>query len=193
MTEEYIDELILNVKRQKRNDELKQYISQQDELLEGLVQTVCVGDEMAYVKLPIGLKPLPQKLIDRKFQFDPQPQIVMANLAGDVNFTVSMLDIAIQGSELLSCVEGSMEGVRRYLASTVFYEKGQEKINGIEVCWFSYTSNSQDGCKVYTMVFYAATEKTVVITMNCRYEQMEKWDAVAKICIKSLTGKVYHG
>lgn len=193
MAEEYIDELVLNIKRQKRNEELKQYIRQQNEVLEGLVQTVCVGEEMAHIKLPIGLKPLPQEMIDRKFQFDPQPQIVMANLAGDVNFTVSMLDISIQGRELLSYVEGSMEGVRRYLATSVFYEKEQETINGIEVCWFSYTSNSQDGCKVYTMVFYAATEKTVVITMNCRYEQMEKWDAVAKICIKSLTGKVCHG
>lgn len=193
MSEEYLDELILKAKQQKKKEELKQYIRRKNELPEELFQTISVGGRMAEIKLPIGLKPMPQELIDKKFQFDPQPQIILTNLKGDVNFTISMLDTSIPMSELSACVEGSMEGVRRYLASIVFYEKGQEVINGIEVCWFSYTSNSRDGCKVYTMVFYAATEKTLAITINCRYEQMEKWDAVAKICIKSLTGKVCHG
>lgn len=193
MTEKFLDELILKAKRQKRKEELQQFIGQQEGLPEELFQTVCVGGDMAQIKLPVGLKPLPKELIDQKYEFDPQPQIVLTNLRGDVNFTASVLDVSIPGNELPACVEGSMEGLRRYLAAIVFYEKGQEVINGIEVCWFSYTNNSFDGCKIYTMVFYAATEKTVTITMNCRYEQMEKWDAVAKICIKSLTGKVCHG
>ncbi len=193
MAEEFLDEIILKARQQKKKEELGQYIQQKDILPDELFQTICIGEELAEIKLPAGLKFMPKDLIDKKFEFDPQPQRVLTNLEGDVNFTVSVLDTAISGEELLSCVKECMEGLRRYWASIVFYEKGQEVINGIEVCWFSYTSNSQDGCKIYNMVFYAATEKTLAITMNCRYEQMEKWGTVAKICIKSLTGKVCNG
>lgn len=193
MAEEFLDEVILKAKREKKREELNQYILHGDTLPDELLQTICIGQGMAEIKLPVGLEPMAKELVDMKFQFDPQPQMVLTNLGGNVNFTISLLDISISGEELSTCVEESMEGLRRYFASIVFYEKGLEEIHGIDVCWFSYTSNSQDGCKIYNVVFYAATEKTLVITMNCRYEQMEKWDAIAKICLKSLIGKEYNG
>lgn len=193
MAEEFLDEMILKAKRKKKREELKQYVLKEDKVPDELFQTICIGQGLAEIKLPIGLKPMAKDLIDTKFQFDPQPQIVLTNLSGNVNFTISILDISISGEELLTCVEKSMEGLRRYLISIAFYEKGEEKIQGIDVCWFSYISNSQDGYKLYNVVFYAATEKTLVITMNCRCEQMEKWDVIAKVCLKTLVGKEYNG
>lgn len=193
MAEEFLDEVILKARQEKKKKDLKQYISRRDMLSDEFFQTIRIEKGMAQMKVPIGLKPMPEEMVNKKFQFDPQPQTILTNSNGTVNFTISALDMAIPGEMLPMYLEESMKGLRRYLASIVFYEKGQEQINGMNVCWFAYMSNSQDGCKLYNIVFYAAAEKTLVVTMNCKYEQMEKWDAVARICIKTLTGKECNG
>lgn len=193
MAEEFLDEVILKARQEKKKKDLKQYISRRDMLPDEFFQTIRIEKGMAQMKVPIGLKPMSEEMANKKFQFDPQPQTILTNSNGTVNFTISALDMAIPGEKLPIYVEESMKGLRRYLASIVFYEKGQEEVNGMNVCWFAYMSNSQDGCKLYNIVFYAAAEKTLAVTMNCKYEQMEKWDAVARICIKTLTGKECNG
>ena len=190
MAETYIDEIILKKKQEKKEERLKQYIQQQEALPEELFQTIRLGEDVAEIKLPIGLKPMPRELIEKKYQFDPAPQIVMTNRNGDVNFTFSVLDIEIPEAELFSGMEESMEGLRRYQPSIVFYDKGQKEIHGITACWFSYMNNSLDGHKIYNVVLYAATKRTLMMTMNCRYEHHEKWDVVTQLCMQSLTGKV---
>lgn len=189
MTEEFLDEVILKARQEKKKRDLKEYVSQRDMLPDKFFQTIRIEEGTVQIKVPVGLKPMPEEMVNKKFQFDPQPQIILTNASGTVNFTISVLDTSIPGEKLPKYVEESMKGLRRYWASIVFYEKGQEEVNGINVCWFAYMSNSQDGFKLYNMVFYAAAEKTLAVTMNCRYEQMEKWDTVARICIKTLTGK----
>ncbi len=193
MAEEFLDEIILKGRQEKKKEKLMQYVQQQYTMPDELFQKICIGGDMAEIKIPVGLMPMPQELIDKKYQFDPQPQIVMTNMKGDVNFTFSMLDVAVPGGDLFSCVEECMDGLRGYMPSIVFYDKGQEEIHEIAVCWFTYMSNSLDGHKIYNLTFYAATEKTIIMTMNCRYEHHEKWDAIARICMQSLTGRVRNG
>ncbi len=192
MAEEYLDEMILKARKEKKKEKLNRYIRQQYATVDELFQKISIGN-VAEIKIPVNLFPMPESVIDKKYQFDPQPQIVMTNRKGDVNFTFSELEVSVSEKDMPSCIEGCIEGLRGYMPSLVFYEKGQEYIQDLMVCWFTYMSNSLDGRKIYNFMLYAATEKTIVMTMNCRYEQHEKWDAIARVCMQSLTGKVCNG
>lgn len=193
MAEEYLDEVILKKRREKDKAKVLAYVREHPELPESLFQTLCIGEGMAQVKLPIGLVPLPEELVRKRFLYDPQPQIVMTNKKGDVTFGFSVLDVAISDGKLDVRVGEIREGLRKFWPTAVFYGRDQEDVNGIPVSWFSYVTNSLDGFKLYHVACYAAMERTLLMTMDCRYEQMEKWNAVAELCRRSLTGKGFNG
>lgn len=193
MAEEYLDEIILEKKQEKKKERLLNYLQEHPIFPDELFQSLHIGEDIAVIKLPIGLRPMPKEMIEKKYQYDPQPQIVMTNRRSDVNFVFSVLEVTIPDSELDSSVMEIREGLRKFWPTAIFYETGQEEVNGIRIGWFSYMNNSLDGYKLYHMNYYAAMEKTIIMTMSCRYEQMEKWSAVAKFCVRSLTGKAYHG
>lgn len=193
MSEAFLDEMILKKRQEKNKERILEYVREHPELPEALFQTLCIGENMARIKLPIGLVPMPEELIRRRYLYDPQPQIVMTDKRGDVTFGFSMLDVSIPNRELDIRVDEIQEGLRKFWPTAIFYGRNQENVNGIKVSWFSYVTNSLDGFKLYHIACYAAMERTLLMTMDCRYEQMEKWDAVAELCRWSLTGKGFNG
>ena len=82
--------------------------------------------------------------------------------------------------------------MRRILPEIIFYEEGEEDINGIRVHWMEY-SNHAAGGKLYNFLFYAATERTLTGGMNCPYGKHEVWVKIAKLCMRTLRGKGYDG
>lgn len=189
MAEEYLDDIILKKKQKKKKEKLLHYVQAQQIVPNDLFQTLRIGDDMAEIRLPMGLNPMSETMISRKYQYDPQPQVVMASKEGDISFAFSVLEVTITGKELASNVGKIREGLSIFWPSAVFYETGQDEVNGIKVSWFSYMNNSLDGCKLYHMIYYAATEKTLIISMSCKYDQMEEWSTVARFCLRSLKGK----
>ena len=71
-------------------------------------------------------------------------------------------------------------------------QKGNVDFNGIRVHWMEYSNNAAGG-KLYNFLFYAATEQTLVGSMNCPYNKHEVWVKIAKLCMRTLKGRGYDG
>lgn len=106
-----------------------------------------------------------------------------------MDFTFSVLEVKVSGEQLPEAVAAAKKGMQRILATAVFQEEGQETIQGMEVCWFSYVRTSPEGEKIYNMIFYVAAEQSLAITMCCLVSLWEKWSAVARYCISTLKGR----
>ena len=135
---------------------------------------------------------LPEKLAEQKYEFEPKPQIIKSTQNGNVNFTFSLLDVSVEPRQLGEICQGCKRAWRRILPEMIFYEEGEEDINGIRVHWMEY-SNHAAGGKLYNFLFYAATERTLTGSMNCPYGKHEVWVKIAKLCMRTLRGKGYDG
>lgn len=187
MEEEYLDEIILKEKNRRRKERYIKEIMEQG-LPEEVLQTIEIG-EIAEIKIPLFFQDMPQNIIDRKYVFEPQPQIIMTNRRGTVDFTFSVLEVSVPGEQLQENVDTAKKGMQRFLPTALFRDEGHESIHGVEVCWFSYIRTTPDGQKTYNMIFYAAMERTIVITMCCVLTLWEKWSVITKYCVSTLKGR----
>lgn len=192
MDSKYLDEAILREKNRRRQIQLAKDITENG-LPEELLQTVYIGGRMAQMQLPRLLQDMPSEWIEQNLAFDPQPQIVMADTKGTVRFIFTVLDCAVSGRDLPENVEEVKKGMQRFSPNTLFGEIKRQEINGVAVCWFSYISNTRDNRKAYSMTFYAALEKTVVITMVCDYASCDRWELIAETCIQTLKERENNG
>lgn len=187
MEEGFLDEIILKEKNRRRKEQTTREILEEG-LPDEILQTVEIG-EIAEMKIPSFFQDMPREAAGRKYSFEPRPQIIKTNREGTVDFTFSVLEAEVCAEELQETVTAAKEGLRRILATAVFLEEGQETVQGIEVCWFSYVRTSPEGGKTYNMIFYAAAGRPVAITMCCHASLWEKWSAVARYCISTLKGR----
>ena len=187
MTEEYLDEIILKEKNRRRKEQTVREILEEG-LPDEILQTVEIG-EIAKMKIPSFFQDMPREIAERKYSFEPCPQIIKTNREGTVDFTFSVLEVKVSGEQLPEAVAAAKKGMQRIRATAVFQEEGQETIQGMEVCWFSYVRTSPEGEKIYNMIFYVAAEQSLAITMCCLVSLWEKWSAVARYCISTLKGR----
>ena len=192
MDERYLDELILRERRKRDNVRFVEDIMENG-LPEELFQVVNIGNGIAEMKIPSLLEKMSQELIERKYAFDPQPQVIMTNRAGTVNWTISVLDAIILESELQENVSAVKNGLHRFSPTVIFGEEVFEKVDNIAICWFSYVINTLDGKKIYSIHCYAAAKKVILFTMSCDYAIRKGWEAIAKYCMQTLKGKVNSG
>lgn len=192
MAEEYLDEVVLKFKKQRSQEHILKVI-RENGLPEDFFQTVSIGEGLAEINIPHFFQDMPQEWINRKYTNDPQPQIIKTNKNMSVDFTISVLDVAIPSSELKENVEMTQKGLLRILPAGVFYKSGQEEVQGVSVCWYSYMNTTSDNKKMYNMNFFAALEKVVMITMACDIEQMQNCEAIAMYCIHTLKGRADNG
>lgn len=187
MAREYLDEIILKEKNRRQKEQVIQEIMEEG-LPEEILQTVEIG-EIAEIKIPSFFQDMPQEVADRRYSFEPQPQIIKTNREGTVDFTFSVLEAQVSGEQFPEAVTAAKNGMQRILATAVFQEEGNETIHGIEVCWFSYFRTSPEGEKTYNMIFYAAAKQAVTVTMCCHDSMWEKWSVIAKYCVSTLKGR----
>ena len=151
-----------------------------------------MSDKTTSIKIPAFMNDLPEKLAEQKYEFEPKPQIIKSTQNGNVNFTFSLLDVSVEPGQLGEICQGCKRAWRRILPEMIFYEEGEEDINGIRVHWMEYSNNAAGG-KLYNFLFYAATEQTLVGSMNCPYNKHEVWVKIAKLCMRTLKGRGYDG
>lgn len=187
MAEEYLDEIILRERNRRQKEQAIQEILEEG-LPEEVLQTVEIG-EIAEIKLPAFFQDMPREIADRRYSFEPQPQIIKTNREGTVDFTFSVLEAEILGEQLPEAVTAAKEGMQRFLATAIFLEEGHETIRGMEVCWFSYIRTSPEGEKSYHMIFYAAAKQAVTVAMCCHASLREKWSAIARYCVSTMKGR----
>lgn len=187
MAEEYLDEMILKEKNRRRKEKTVRKIMEEG-LPEELLQTVEIG-ETAEIKIPSFFRDMPRETADRRYSFEPRPEIIKTNREGTVEFTFSVLEVEIPGEQLQEAVTAAKEGLQRFLATATFLEEGHETIHGTEVCWFSYLRTSPEGEKTCNMICYAAAKQTVTVTICCHADLWEKWSVIAKYCMSTLKGR----
>lgn len=170
--EKFLDELILSERKKRKEKVLDKQIDLERDLPEQYLQTVVMSDKATSIKIPAFMKDLPEKLVEQKYEFDPKPQIIKSTQNGSVNFTFSLLDVSVEPGQLGEICQGCKRAWRRILPEIIFYEEGEEDINGIRVHWMEY-SNHAAGGKLYNFLFYAATERTLTGSMNCPYGKHE--------------------
>lgn len=190
--EKFIDELILSERKKRKEKVLDGQIDLERDLPEQYLQAVVMSDKTTSIKIPAFMKDLPEKLAEEKYEFEPKPQIIKSTQNGNVNFTFSLLDVSVEPGQLGEICQGCKRAWRRILPEMIFYEEGEEDINGIRVHWLEYSNNASGG-KLYNFLFYAATEQTLVGSMNCPYNRHEVWVKIAKLCMRTLKGRGYDG
>lgn len=188
----FLDEMILRERKKRKEKILDEQIDLERDLPEQYLQTVVMQDEVTSIKIPAFMKDLPEELVEQKYEFEPRPQIIKSTRNGNINFTFSLLDVSVAPEELQEICQGCKKAWRRIMPEMMFYEEGEEEINGIRVYWMEY-SNHAVGGKIYNLLFYAAMEQTLVGSMNCPYNKHEVWMKVAKLCMRTLRGKGYDG
>lgn len=190
--EKFLDEMILREKKKRKEKVLDEQIDLERDLPEQYLQTIVMKDNVTSIKIPAFMKDLPEELAEQKYEFEPRPQIIKSTQSGNINFTFSLLDVSVVPEELEAICKGCKKAWRRIMPEMIFYEEGEEDINGIRVHWMEYSNNAV-GRKLYNLLFYAATEQVFVGSMNCPYNKHEVWVKIAKLCMRTLRGKGYDG
>lgn len=187
MAEDYLDEIILKEKNRRRKEQTVREILEEG-LPDEILQTVDIG-EVAEIKIPSFFQDMPQDTAERKYSFEPRPQIIKTNREGTVDFTFSVLEATVNKEELQEHVNTAKNGLKRFMPTALFLEEGDEDVNGIKIYWFSYIKTALSGAKIYNIFFYAAVNKIVMVSMNCREDIRENCSAIARYCIHTLRGK----
>lgn len=187
MENKFFDEIIVREKGRRKKAEFLKEI-EENGFPKEFFQTVCIGNGIARIKLPDFLREMPREWIEQRYTFEPEPQLVMANGNGSVVFSFSLLDVEISGDVLRENVCIARKGMQQFLPSAIFYEDGQVKVNEMDVCWYAYLYNTQDGKKTCNRVYYVAAPQVIVITMTCAYSLRQQWEAIIKYCIGTLKG-----
>ena len=190
--EKLLDELILSERKKRKEKVLDEQIDLERDLPEQYLQTVIMSAKATSIKIPAFMKDLPEKLVEEKYEFEAKQLIIKSTQKGNVDFTFSLLDVSVEPGQLGEICQGCKRAWRRILPEIIFYEEGEEDINGIRVHWMEY-SNHAAGGKLYNFLFYAATERTLTGSMNCPYGKHEVWVKIAKLCMRTLRGKGYDG
>ena len=192
MAEEYLDEIILKARKQRLEQTLDEDVDLERDLPEDYLQTVTIGDGMASIKIPAFMDDMPATWAERKYEYEPRPEIIKTSADGNVNFTFSLLDCSVAPSALMTALKDCKRGMRRVLPELVYYDEGEDVIHGIKICWYEFSNNAAGG-KIYNFQFFAATERTLMGSLNCLYGNHEVWVKIAKLCMKTLRGKAYDG
>ena len=140
--EKFLDELILSERKKRKEKVLDKQIDLERDLPEQYLQTVVMSDKATSIKIPAFMKDLPEKLVEQKYEFDPKPQIIKSTQNGSVNFTFSLLDVSVEPGQLGEICQGCKRAWRRILPEIIFYEEGEEDINGIRVHWMEYSNHA---------------------------------------------------
>ena len=143
--EKFLDELILSERKKRKEKVLDEQIDLERDLPEQYLQTVVMSDKATSIKIPAFMNDLPEKLAEQKYEFEPKPQIIKSTQNGNVNFTFSLLDVSVEPGQLGEICQGCKRAWRRILPEIIFYEEGEEDINGIRVHWMEYSNHAAGG------------------------------------------------
>lgn len=197
MEGQYPDEIILkerNRREKERKRELIRELSRNVECCpEELFEEVELGEGAARIRIPRMLEAMPPAMVAKRYPFEPQPSVVRTMGDGAVDFTFSCADVRMDETELEEAVAQCRRGIAHLFPSTLFYEQGQEQVDGNRVYWFTYAGNTADFEKIYAVQFFAAMEKVICGSMVCRYELHEEWGDIAMLCMRTLRGRKGNG
>lgn len=186
---DYLDEQILELKRQQKNEKYQSletgfYI--RDELLE--FERVLLEPMNLSIMLPTTFVTMPQSMVRVKYQSENRPQIIKTSLDTSVNFTFSLVPQQVRPEQLLTLAKQFRTIIQRVNPANVFYNIFEEVTSsGIPICWFDYKGFAVDS-QVYYMMYILPWKKYQLIhgSFNCAFREINDWKAVARQIILSI-------
>ena len=140
---EYMDESILELRRQKKDREHPEegmYIKGEKvtfapaQLFDGKVELL----------LPESFVDMPAKLAKIKYPSEYRPQRIKTNLLGNVNFAFNLFPQPITPEQLPRAAQTFARMIKQMNPSTVFYDKATEDLGDSKLSWFDFKGYAID-------------------------------------------------
>lgn len=146
------------------------------ELFDGQV-TVMLPEK--YIDMPIEM----QKI---KYPSENRPQIIKCNEEGEVNFTFSLLNSALEKSAVQSLEKQMKKLIRKVQPSNVFYDEGLVEKESTAIGWFEYKSPTID-IQLFNLMYCASVNgKTLQGVFNAPYYDWKLWKEIMHNVLKTI-------
>ncbi|WCN36599.1 hypothetical protein [Aneurinibacillus uraniidurans] len=152
--------------------ETKKVLSDKVEILLPKKFTI-MSDEMAKVKYPSGNR----------------PTLIYTDESGSVNVALNHTQNPITNGQIPEAKDQIKKLFTTMYPNATWYSDTVEQINNKNVGVLELLTPAADG-KIYNLMFYTELEgKMLLVTFNCKEQQMEEWKPVAKQIMKSINTK----
>ena len=174
--EKYLDETILEIKRQKDKEEninIEEGVYIKNEYVE--FEEIKLFDESMGILLPKSFIDLPDTMKKIKYPSEQRPQIIKTSLDTSVNFGFSLLPLPIRNEQTKNAIKQFKTVLKKVNPSYVFYDLKEEKIGKKTISWFDFKSYGVDFPMYNIMYIIPIRNKVMYGIFNCLYKDIEKW------------------
>ena len=185
--EKYLDETILEIKRQKDKEEninIEEGVHIKNEYVE--FEEIKLFNESMSILLPKSFIDLPDSMKKIKYPSEQRPQIIKTSLDTSVNFGFSLLPLPIRNEQTKNAVKQFKTVLKRVNPSYVFYDLKEEKIGKKTISWFDFKSYGVDFPMYNIMYIIPIRNKVMHGIFNCLYKDIDEWKDYAFQVIKTI-------
>ena len=185
--EKYLDETILEIKRQKDKEEninIEEGVYIKNEYVE--FEEIKLFDESMGILLPKSFIDLPDTMKKIKYPSEQRPQIIKTSLDTSVNFGFSLLPLPIRNEQTKNAIKQFKTVLKKVNPSYVFYDLKEEKIGKKTISWFDFKSYGVDFPMYNIMYIIPIRNKVMHGIFNCLYKDIDEWKDYAFQVIKTI-------
>ncbi len=185
--EKYLDETILEIKRQKDKEEninIEEGVYIKNEYVE--FEEIKLFDESMGILLPKSFIDLPDTMKKIKYPSEQRPQIIKTSLDTSVNFGFSLLPLPIRNEQTKNAIKQFKIVLKKVNPSYVFYDLKEEKIGKKTISWFDFKSYGVDFPMYNIMYIIPIRNKVMYGIFNCLYKDIDEWKDYAFQVIKTI-------
>ncbi|MBS5794919.1 MAG: hypothetical protein ACLUCH_07760 [Lachnospirales bacterium] len=185
--EKYLDETILEIKRQKDKEEninIEEGVYIKNEYVE--FEEIKLFDESMGILLPKSFIDLPDTMKKIKYPSEQRPQIIKTSLDTSVNFGFSLLPLPIRNEQTKDAIKQFKIVLKKVNPSYVFYDLKEEKIGKKTISWFDFKSYGVDFPMYNIMYIIPIRNKVMHGIFNCLYKDIDEWKDYAFQVIKTI-------
>lgn len=183
----YLDETILEIKRQKDKEEninIEEGVYIKNEYVE--FEEIKLFDESMGILLPKSFIDLPDTMKKIKYPSEQRPQIIKTSLNTSVNFGFSLLPLPIRNEQTKDAIKQFKIVLKKVNPSYVFYDLKEEKIGKKTISWFDFKSYGIDFPMYNIMYIIPIRNKVMHGIFNCLYKDIDEWKDYAFQVIKTI-------
>ena len=185
--EKYLDETILEIRRQKDKEEnihIEEGVYIKNEYVE--FEEIKLFNESMNILLPKSFIDLPDSMKKIKYPSEQRPQVIKTSLDTSVNFGFSLLPLPIRNEQTKNAVKQFKTVLKRVNPSYVFYDLKEEKIGKKTISWFDFKSYGVDFPMYNIMYIIPIRNKVMHGIFNCLYKDIDEWKDYAFQVIKTI-------
>ncbi|WP_250277186.1 hypothetical protein [[Clostridium] colinum] len=183
----YLDETILEMKRQKYKEEnknIKEGVYIKNEYVE--FEKVKLFNNAMSILLSKNFIDLPENMKKIKYPSEDRPQIIKTSLDTSVNFGFSLMPLPIKNEQTKDAITQFKILLKKVNPAYIFYDLKSEKIGEKTISWFDFKSYGLDFPMYNIMYILPIRNKVMHGIFNCLYEDVNEWKEYAFQVIKTI-------